>query len=116
MEKPSCWCIKTQCYGDTDGLKEGSPITGYYRVHFADLTTLLAAWNVKDAPKGPGMTGEDPLLCADFARNKEGSPITGYYRVHFADLTILLASWNIKEAPKGPGIAQDCGGNVDPQP
>jgi hypothetical protein len=116
MEKPDCWCIKTQCHGDTDGLKEGSGITGYFRVHFNDLATLLAAWNVKDAPKGPGMIGQDPLLCADFAHDKEGSGITGYFRVHFNDLAILLASWNIKEPTKGPGIPQDCGGSTDPQP
>jgi hypothetical protein len=114
MEKPDCWCIQTQCHGDADGLKEGSFITGYFRVHFNDLTTLLAAWNVQEPPKGPGLRGQDERLCADFSRSKEGSFITGEFRVHFQDLTILVNSWNITEPPKGAGIPKDCGGDIDP--
>jgi hypothetical protein len=122
--KPECWCLKTQCHGDVDGLKEGSAKTGYYRVHFRDLNVLLAAWNVKEPTMGPGIgsvsftdtTGTVAGVCADFAHDVEGSAKTGFFRVHFNDLNRLIASWNIKEPTLGPGLAQDCPGNVDPAP
>jgi hypothetical protein len=128
LGKPDCWCLTTQCHGDADGLKEGGPKTGYWRVHFRDLNTLLAGWSVLEpaasGPSGPGITtaeytdgrGTTNAVCADFAHDKEGGPKTGYFRVHFNDLTILINSWNIKEPTFGPGLATDCPGNLDPEP
>jgi len=122
--KPECWCIKTQCHGDADGLKEGSTKTGFWRVHFRDLNTLLAGWNTKEPTMGPGIStvtftdgiGSVAGICADFAHDVEGSTKTGFFRVHFNDLNILIANWNVKEPTFGPGIPKDCGGTIDPQP
>ena len=113
--KPECWCYLTQCHGDADGLKEGSPITGYKRVFIADLDALIAAYNVKEAPKGPGILSIPNGICADFMHNAEGSPITGYKRVFISDLDKLIENYNVKEAPKGPGVPKDCvGATIDP--
>jgi hypothetical protein len=115
MGKPECWCNKRQCYGDADGEKEGGAKTGFFYVHYDDLGVLLAAWNVKEPTKGPGIgtvTGPGPKftpgICADFARDQEGGAKTGYFRVHYNDLGILMANWNVKEPTKGPGIPEDC--------
>jgi hypothetical protein len=128
LGKPDCWCLTTQCHGDADGLKEGGVKTGFWRVHFRDLNTLLAGWNTLEpavtGPSGPGITtvsftdgvGTVAGVCADFAHDREGGPKTGFFRVHFNDLNILIASWNIKEPTFGPGLAQDCPGDVAPQP
>ncbi len=35
--------------------KEGSSKKGYYRVHFSDLNILVAHWNIKEPPHGPGI-------------------------------------------------------------
>jgi len=122
--RPRCWCFKTQCHGDADGLKEGGAKGGYVRVHFRDLDILLSAWNVAEPPHGPGLSGASFVdavgpaqgICADFAHNVEGSAKTGFYRVHFSDLNILLAYWNIKEPTFGSGVPQDCPGNIAPWP
>jgi hypothetical protein len=114
MGKPDCWCYLSHCYGDTNHTIEGNPITGYFRVHFNDLTVLINAWNVNEPPKGPGLAN-DPLVCADFNHAQEGNPITGYFRVHFQDLTALINSWNLAQPPKGPGVPKDCAGaTLDP--
>jgi len=113
--KPRCWCSKTQCYGDADGVKEGSPITGYKRVFIGDLNLLIAAWSVLEPPKGPGIASVENGICADFAHNQEGSPITGYKRVFISDLNLLIANWSVLEPPKGAGIPKDCpGATLDP--
>lgn len=39
---------------------EGSPKTGYYRVHFNDLNILLASWNIKEPTLGPGLARDCP--------------------------------------------------------
>jgi len=122
--KPECWCIKTQCHGDADGKKEGTAKTGFWRVHFRDLNTLLAGWNTKEPTMGPGIAtvtftdgiGSVAGICADFAHDVEGSTKTGFFRVHFNDLNILIANWNVKEPTFGPGIPQDCGGTINPEP
>lgn len=134
LGKPDCWCLTTQCQGDADGRKEGGVKTGFWRVHFRDLNTLLAGWNTLEpatgtTPSGPGITtvsftdgvGTVQGACADFAHNVEGGVKTGFYRVHFADLNILIANWSILEpatgtTPSGPGIPRNCPGNVDPLP
>jgi hypothetical protein len=113
MDKPDCWLNPRQCQGDADGLKEGSAKKGYYYVHFDDLNVLLAGWNTKEPPFGPGIatvTGPngEPGICADFAHDQEGSAKKGYWRVHFNDLNILIANWNILEPDLGPGIPPDC--------
>ena len=104
--KPDCWCYPRQCHGDADGLKVGSPFTGYYYVSQADLNILISAWQVKNPPQGPGLSGNQG--CADFDRAKVGSPFTGYYRVSQDDLNILISTWQVKESPQGPGVPGDC--------
>lgn len=110
--KPECWCYPRQCHGDANGGKEGSPFTGYTYVAGADLGALAAAWQIKDPPQGPGLSGNQ--ICADFDHVREGSPFTGYYRVGGLDLGILATYWQKKEAPQGTGIATDCGGTLEP--
>jgi len=34
---------------------EGSTKTGFFRVHFNDLNILIANWNVREPPQGPGL-------------------------------------------------------------
>jgi len=114
--EPDCWVNGRQCHGDADGLTEGTDKAGYYYVHFRDLNTLLAGWDVKEPPLGPGIASveySDDLgtvagICADFAHDVEGTEKAGLFRVHFNDLNILIANWNTKEQPLGPGIATDC--------
>ena len=116
MEKPECWCIKTQCLGDADGLKEGSQKKGIFRVHFGDMTILLNAWGIKEDPGVSTLVG-DPGICADFSRSQEGSQKKGIFRVHFQDMTILLGNWAAKEGtPTALPVDDRCGGNVDPEP
>jgi len=109
VNKPPCWCIKRQCHGDADNQSEYVKGKGYYYAHFKDLNLLLAAWNVREPPQGPGMAWPSPSICTDF---NHGDPEyvkgKGYYRVHFKDLNILLASWNIRQPPQGSGIPEDC--------
>jgi len=43
--------------------QEGGTKTGYFRVHFSDLNTLIANWNIKEpatppTPSGPGIPGD----------------------------------------------------------
>ena len=103
---PDCWCYPRQCHGDADGLKVGSPFTGYYYVSQDDLNILISAWQVKNPPQGGGLSGDQG--CADFNHAKVGSPFTGYYRVSQDDLNILIATWQVKEAPQGSGVPGDC--------
>jgi len=113
--KPDCWCFMTQCHGDADGVTEGSTITGKKRVFIADLNQLIAAWNVLEPPKGPGILSVPNGICADFGHDQEGSGITGIKRVFISDLNILIANWNVLEPPKGPGVPKDCvGALTDP--
>ncbi|MBN2270284.1 MAG: hypothetical protein JXN61_06705 [Sedimentisphaerales bacterium] len=110
---PACWCNPRQCHGDTDGLMEGGPKTGYFYVHYDDLNTLIAGWSIAEPPRGPGistMLGPSgvPAICADFDHDKEGGDKSGYLRVKYNDLNILVGSWNIAEPPKGPGLPADC--------
>lgn len=104
--KPTCWCYPRQCYGDADGLKQGSKIGGYYYVGSDDLDIMIPAWLVKDVPKGPGISAAD--ACADFDHLRQGSKIGGYYRVGSDDLDIMIGTWLVKEPTKGPGIPSDC--------
>jgi len=112
--KPTCWAYPRQCHGDADGLKGGAPGTGFYYVGPADLNVLVAAWQVKEPPFGPGIAAIENGICADFARDQGGSEATGVYRVGSTDLNRLVANWLVKEAPNGPGVPSDCGGNYNP--
>lgn len=113
--RPECWCVMSQCKGDADGIMEGSPITGKKRVFIGDLNILIAAWNVLEPPKGPGIATVTNGICADFDHIMEGSPITGKKRVFIGDLNILIQNWNKLEPPKGPGVPKDCPGtSIDP--
>jgi len=119
--QPLCWCYGRQCHGDADGRLEGNAKTGYYYTHFTDLNVLLAAWDIRESPQGPGLVGRTspqgvPYVCADFARNIEGTSKNGFYRVHFSDLYMLVRNWNVNEPPSGPGIPPDCGGALEPDP
>jgi hypothetical protein len=115
MGKPECWTYTRQCYGDADGLKEGSAKTGYAYVATADLNTLISAWLVKEPPNGPGIATITNGICADFARDQEGSSKTGYARVSTSDLNILIGNFLVKEPPNGAGIPSDgCGGSEEP--
>ncbi|AQT67067.1 hypothetical protein STSP2_00207 [Anaerohalosphaera lusitana] len=86
---PESWCNEYQCEGDSDGLTEGSPFTGYYRVGVNDLNLLVWGW--KDTNYVDPAT--DPWIAADFDHAEEGSPFTGFYRVGVNDLNILIANW-----------------------
>jgi hypothetical protein len=105
---PRCWAYARNCKGDADGLKQGSPITGYWWVGTNDLNILIKGWQVKEKPKGPGIMTVPSGICADFARDKQGSAITGYWRVGTSDLNILIANWQIIEPPKGRIGMGDC--------
>lgn len=105
--KPNCWAYARNCRGDADGKSQGSAILGFAYVFSNDLNVLISGWNIKEAPKGPGIMSIPNAVCADFNRDKQGSAILGYARVFSNDLNILIANWNIKEAPKGPGVP-DC--------
>ncbi len=105
--EPACWCYARNCKGDADGKSQGNAITGFAYVFSNDLNVLIAGWNIKEAPKGPGIMSIPNAVCADFNRDQQGNAITGFARVFSNDLNILIANWNIKEAPKGPGVA-DC--------
>ncbi len=107
--KPACWCYAANCKGDADGKTEGTAFGGYKRVYTKDLAILLAAYNVLEPPKGPGIATIPNGICADFDRKAEGTAFGGYKRVYTKDLAILLANYNILEPPKGPGIG-DCAG------
>lgn len=115
--KPRCWCLKRQCYGDTDGIAEGSAKKGFSYVKYEDLNVLIAAWPVLEPPQGPGIASVVyngvPGICADSARDQEGSSKKGYSRVKYNDLNKLVASWPILEPPQGPGLPTDCGGDLD---
>ncbi len=112
--KPTCWAYPRQCHGDADGLAEGSAETGLSYVGPQDLNVLVAAWEVKEPPFGPGIASIENGICADFARDKEGDEATGYHRVGTTDLNVLVANWLVKEAPDGPGVRADCGGSLVP--
>jgi len=106
--KPLCWCYARQCRGDADGKKQGSAFAGYMYVSTDDLNRLIAAWQVKEPPKGPGIATIPNGICADFNHDRQGSAFAGYMRVSTDDLALMIASWQVKEPPKGPGILGDC--------
>jgi len=112
--KPVCWTYPRQCHGDADGRKEGDAKTGFYYVGPSDLNIVVAAWQVKEPPFGPGIATINNGICADFAHDRGGNATTGFYRVGPTDLNRLVESWLIKEAPAGPGVPGDCGGNLQP--
>jgi hypothetical protein len=112
--KPACWAYPRQCHGDADGLKEGSSKSGFHYVGLQDLNVLVAAWQIKEPPHGPGIAAIENGICADFARDQEGSTKSGFFRVGITDLNVLVANWLLKEAPEGTGVRGDCGGNLEP--
>lgn len=105
--KPACWTLPRQCHGDADGLAQ-TDSNGSHYVGQADLDILLAAFEVKEPPFGPGIASIPNGICADFARDKEGNDVAGYHRVGTTDLNILVENWLVKEAPDGPGVPADC--------
>lgn len=112
--KPVCWTYPRQCYGDADGLAENHPEGGISYVGDNDLNLLLAAWQVKEPPFGPGIASVENGICADFARDLEGNATEGFHRVGNNDLNILVANWMVREPPAGPGIPTDCADRVQP--
>lgn len=102
--KPDCWCYQRNCRGDINGTREGNAVTGYIWVYTQDLPTFLAAYGVKEPPKGPGVATITNGICADLNRSREGNAVTGYIRVYTQDLPIFLANYGVKEPPKGPGV------------
>jgi hypothetical protein len=112
--KPQCWTFPRQCHGDADGLQEGNAKTGFYYVGPNDLNILIAAWQVKEPPFGPGIATIASGICADFAHDQGGSATTGFYRVGSTDLNRLVENWLVKEPPAGPGVPGDCAGNLQP--
>ena len=110
VNEPLCWCdpYLRQCHGDTDNVAEYIVKKGYYYVHYNDLNLLLAAWDVREIPDGPGIAWPNVQICADFAHDSEYIVKKGYYRVHYNDLNILLGNWDVREVPEGPGIPPDC--------
>jgi len=112
--KPACWTFPRQCHGDADGKTEGDAKTGFYYVGPSDLNILIAAWQVKEPPFGPGIATLNNGICADFAHDQAGSATTGFYRVGSTDLNRLVESWLVKEPPAGPGVPADCGANLKP--
>jgi hypothetical protein len=111
--KPICWTYSRQCHGDADGQREGDAKTGFYYVGPNDLNILVAAWQVKEPPFGPGISTINNGICADFAHDRGGNATTGFYRVGPTDLNRLVESWLVKEPPAGPGVPADCG-NLQP--
>jgi len=101
---PDCWCYEWQCKGDADGAEEGSAFAGFKKVFNVDTTALIAAYGIKEAPKGPGILSLADGVCADFDHALEGSAFAGFKRVFNNDTTILIANYGIKEPPKGPGV------------
>jgi hypothetical protein len=104
--QPDCWCYPKQCNGNADGLYiGGGSKCGFPRaIYTADLTILANAWQVKEPPHGPGVSGTD--ICADFDHAAQGSDKVGYMRVSTNDLTILTNYWYIQEPPGGPGTPE----------
>lgn len=109
--RPACWTYPRQCHGDADGQAVAAS-TGTYYVGTDDLNVLIKAWQVKEAPFGPGIASIENGICADFGHDKEGNSETGWYRVGTNDLNILIANWLVKEAPEGPGVPADCGAKL----
>jgi hypothetical protein len=112
--KPACWTYPRQCYGDADGQAESDGAGGVSYVGTNDLNLLLAAWQIKEPPFGPGIASIQNGICADFARDKEGNAAEGFYRVGNNDLNRLVANWLVKEPPAGPGIPTDCAARLQP--
>jgi hypothetical protein len=112
--KPACWTFPRQCYGDADGQAESDGTGGVSYVGNTDLNLLLAAWQVKEPPFGPGIASVQNGICADFAHDKEGNAAEGFYRVGNNDLNRLVANWMVKEPPAGPGIPTDCAARLQP--
>jgi hypothetical protein len=110
--KPACWCNYRQCHGDADGLAQGNTKSGLYYVGTNDLTVLIAAWQVLEPPKGPGIAtitvNGIPGICADFAHDAQGNTKSGIYRVGTNDLSRMLTYWQVLEPPKGTGTPADC--------
>ncbi|MEJ5259793.1 MAG: hypothetical protein WHS88_06345 [Anaerohalosphaeraceae bacterium] len=111
--KPNCWCYARNCRGDADGLSQGNVLQGYAYVFTNDLNVLLAAYGVRESPKGPGIMSVPNGICADFARDQQGNVLQGYARVFTNDLNIFLSYYNVREAPKGPGVPTCDGPNYN---
>ena len=86
MGKPSCWCNKYQCDGDTDG-KDSSGLTKF-RVFTGDLALLVANWQkrINDKTLNP---------CADIDHRDSGGLTK--FRVFTGDLYISVTNWQKKD-------------------
>jgi hypothetical protein len=101
FSKPKCWCYKYHCNGDGDGSINGSPFTGFSRVHNEDLNILIKSW--KRLTSDP-----DFDICGDFGRDWSG-PISMIRRVNETDLAILMMKWKTGPISGDP----NCGGDID---
>lgn len=81
---PSVWCKQFQCWGDADGLEQGTLTK--VRVGSNDLGIVLNSWNKKPE------SGADPR--ADFDHAEQGTLTK--VSVGSNDLGILLNHWNNK--------------------
>jgi hypothetical protein len=104
--KPPCWCYARNCYGDADGLAQGSTSTGYYYVGSNDLNLLIPCYLKTEPPFGSGITFAQQ--CANFAHDIQGSTSTGYYYVGSNDLNLLIPRYLKTEPPFGSGVLPDC--------
>jgi hypothetical protein len=76
--KPSCWCYRKQCRGDSNGA-----LTGPWPVAIPDLSAFKLAYNKIEALLPPGG------ICSDYDHKT-----TGPWRVAIPDLTIFKLYYN----------------------
>jgi len=89
--KPDCWCYRKNCKGDADGLFQSNK-QGKWAVGTNDLNILLPAFQIFEAPAGPGVLTKLNGICADFDHAAQSNK-QGKWRVGTNDLNILLANW-----------------------
>ncbi|HML76496.1 MAG TPA: hypothetical protein PKB02_18535 [Anaerohalosphaeraceae bacterium] len=89
--EPACWAFRKNCKGDADGLFQSNK-QGKWAVGTNDLNILLPAFQVMEAPAGPGIMTIVNGICADFDHAAQSNK-QGKWRVGTNDLNILLTNW-----------------------